>query len=96
MLSVNEIAEYDRRSDAFSFVEVLRWNASSDGFEFIPQSYLMEQKIAFRRGLPLENKRAIYNELTKRTMLFEKLHARVSNFFELCQVLSKAHSEGLL
>ncbi|OGO50320.1 MAG: hypothetical protein A2148_06535 [Chloroflexi bacterium RBG_16_68_14] len=96
VLSVNEIAEYDKRSDSFSFVEVLRWNGASDGFEFIPQSYLMEQKIAFRRGLPSENKRAIYTELTNRTMLFEKLHARVSNFFELCKVLSKAHTEGLL
>jgi flagellar protein FlaI len=96
VLSVNEIVGYDLSSDSFAFVEVFRWNNATDGFDFIPQSYLLENRIAFKRGLSPENKRAIYDELARRTSLFEQLHARPSGFFELNDVLSKAHMQGLI
>jgi flagellar protein FlaI len=96
ILSMNEIVDYDSRSDSFSFVEVFRWDSSKDRFEFVPQSYLMERKIAFRRGLSPENKRAIYDELSRREALFEALHARTSGFYELYELLSRAYSEGLM
>lgn len=96
VLSVNEIVDYDPHADSFSFIEVFRWDGSKDAFEFVPQSYLMEQRIAFRRGFTLENRKAIYDELTRRTALFENLHDRASGFYELAEVLAKAYMEGLL
>jgi flagellar protein FlaI len=96
VLSVNEIVDYDPHADSFSFIEVFRWDGSKDAFEFVPQSYLMEQRIAFRRGFTLENRKGIYDELTRRTALFENLHARASGFYELAAVMAKAHMEGLL
>ncbi len=53
-------------------------NGSEDHFEFVPQSYLMEQKIAFRRGL--RHKKQIYDEVTSRTALFERLHIQAPGF----------------
>ena len=96
IVSINEIVDYDVSSDAFSFVEVFRWDATNDSFGFVPQSYLLERKVAFRRGIPPENKRAIYDELTRTTRLFEKLHTQASNFFDVCRILSRAYMEGLL
>ncbi len=96
ILSINEIVDYDRHTDSFSFIEVFRWEGSKDAFEFVPQSYLMEHRIAFRRGLTVENRKAIYDELTRRTALFERLHAQFSGFFELAGVMSNAYREGLL
>ncbi len=96
VVSVSEIVNYDSQSNSFSFVEVIRWNGEKDNFEFIPASFLMETTISFRRGLPRGNKKAIYDELTRRKVLFEKLHSRTSGFFELYEILSKAQKEGLL
>ena len=52
--SVSEIVNYDSQSESFNYVEVFRWNSATDKFEFIgnKNSYLLEDKIAMKRGLP--------------------------------------------
>ena len=99
ILSINELVGYDSAADAFSFIEVYRWNAHNDTHEATGDmnSYLLEHRIAEKRGIPPDNKRAIYEEVQRRALLFEKLFkAGKTNFYELYQVFSQAHRQGLL
>ena len=98
VLSINEIIGYDLASDSFSFVEAFRWNPADDVFEFTGNmnSYLLENRVAPRRGLTQKDKRKIYLELDKRAAILEKLHQQsVTNFYDLYQLLAKAQREGL-
>lgn len=99
IVSINELVGYDSASDSFSFVEVFRWNSAEDVFEFTGNmnSYLLENKIAPKRGLASRDKRAIYQELDRRAALFQRLAEQgTSDFYELYRVFSKASREGLL
>ncbi len=100
ILSVNEIVGYDPVDQAYSFIEVFRWNPARDIFEFPGNmnSYLMEEKIAVKRGLPQNKKKAIYTELKRRARIFERLHKDkgVRDFYEFFKVLSEAHRQNLL
>ena len=98
VLSINEIIGYDLSSDSFSFVEAFRWNPAEDEFEFTGNmnSYLLENRVAPRRGLTQKDKRKIYLELDKKAAILEKLQQqRVTDFYDLYQLLAKAQREGL-
>ena len=99
MLSISEIIGYDSVSQSFSFIHSFMWNPAKDEFEFPGHmnSYLLEEKIAPKRGLPPEKKRNIYNELNRRARILERLHKEkgVSDFYELLTVLSAARKEGV-
>ena len=99
ILSISEIVGYDPSSDSFSYIEVFRWNSSNDTFEFTGHmnSYLLEEVIAPKRGLPPHRKREIYAELTKRANILRKLKDQgVTGFYDLYQVISQAYREGVL
>jgi flagellar protein FlaI len=99
ILSINELVGYDAASDAFSFIEVYRWNAHNDTFEATGHmnSYLLENRIAPMRGIDPQNKRAIYEQLDRRARLFEKLLASgKTNFFDLFKAFSQAQRQGLI
>ncbi|PKB72573.1 MAG: hypothetical protein BZY75_06355 [SAR202 cluster bacterium Io17-Chloro-G7] len=98
IISINEIVGYDSSSDSFSFIEVFRWNAANDTFEFTGymNSYLLEEVIAMKRGIPPHRKRDIYAELTRRTNVLRKLKEQgVTGFDDLYKVISKAYKEGV-
>ena len=98
VLSINEVIEYDPTNDSFGFIEVFRWDPSTDTFEFpgYMNTYLLEQVVAIRRGLPPHETREIYTELERRAGILKKLQERdKTNFYELHNVLSQAHREGL-
>ncbi len=98
ILSINEIIGYDLSSDSFSFVEAFRWNPADDVFEFTGNmnSYLLENRVAPRRGLTPKDKRKIYLELDKKAAILEKLQQQgIVNFYDLYQLLAKAQREGL-
>lgn len=99
VLSINEIIGYDPSTDTFSFVEVFRWVPGHDVFEFVgdKNSYLIEQKIAMKRGIAPQQKGELYNLLKKRARILEKLHkeAKVTNFYDLLGVLANAQKQGL-
>ncbi|NQT74563.1 MAG: type II/IV secretion system ATPase subunit [Chloroflexi bacterium] len=99
VLSISEIIGYDSVSQSFSFIHSFMWNPAKDEFEFPGHmnSYLLEEKIAPKRGLPPEKKRNIYNELNRRARILERLHKEkgVSDFYELLTVLSAARKEGV-
>ena len=97
-IGISEIVGYDPPSDSFSFVEVFRWNPSTDEFEFLgdKNSFLLEERIAAERGYPPTNKWGIYSLLEKRAKVLEKLQEKgLSGYYELLKVLSRAQSEGI-
>ncbi|MHB1296517.1 MAG: type II/IV secretion system ATPase subunit [Anaerolineae bacterium] len=100
VLSVNEIIGYDTVSETFSFIEVFRWNPATDVFEFpgYMNSYLLEQRIAPKRGIPPNKRKAIYTELNRRAKIFERLHKEkhVRSFNEFFDILAEAHRQKLI
>ena len=98
ILSVSELFGYDGVTDSFAFAEVFHWNPETDSYEFTGymNSYLLENKIAVKRGIPANKRRVMYQELDRRAKVLEKLHrSGVKNFYELYQVLAKAKRQGL-
>ena len=98
--SISEIIGYDPVDQAFSYIESFRWNPANDTFEFpgYMNSFLLEEKIAPRRGFPPFKKKVIYTELKRRAKIFERLHKdrKVEDFYDVFQVLAEAHRQKLL
>lgn len=99
VLSINEIIGYDPVTESFSFLEAFRWNPATDEFEFpgYMNSYLLEQIISIKRGIPPHRRKEIYNEVKRRARIFEKLHKEkgITDFHEFFQVLSEARKQKL-
>ena len=97
-LSIAEIIGYDSSADAFSFAEIFRWDPTTDEFEFVGDmnSYILEQKIAPKRGIPPNRKREIYGVVRRRARILEKLkETGVKGYYEFYKVVSKAQKEGI-
>ena len=97
VMSVNEIVGYDPPSDTFSFIEVFRWDAAKDIFEFIGNrnSYLLETRLAPIRGYPENERRKIYDDLEKRVRVLRMLHEQgITNFHDLYRTLAKLQRDG--
>ncbi|MFC1964679.1 type II/IV secretion system ATPase subunit [Chloroflexota bacterium] len=95
--SINEIVSYDSVSDAFSFIESFTWNPVNDTFDFrgYQNSYLMEYKIAPRRGLAHEKRRQVYKMIKQRADVLSRLKEQnITDFYEVYGLLSKAYREG--
>ena len=95
--SINEIVSYDSISDSFSFIETFSWNPLTDTFDFkgFQNSYLLEYKIAPRRGLPEDKRRQIYKILKQRADVLKRIHEQgKTDFYEVYGILSKAYREG--
>lgn len=97
LTSINEIVSYDSVSDAFSFIETFSWDPLTDTFQFkgYQNSYLLEYKIAPRRGLSHEKRRDIYKMLKRRADILRRIHEqKKTNFYEVYAILSKANRDG--
>lgn len=98
VLSINEVIEYDTETDSFGFIEVFRWDPSTDTFEFpgYMNTNLLEHVVAERRGMPPREHRQIYKILDDRASILRNLAEReITNFYELHNVLTQANREGL-
>ncbi len=98
LTSINEIVSYDSISDSFSFIEVFNWNPVTDTFQFrgFQNSYLLENKIAPRRGYPEEKRRQIYKVLKQRSDVLRRITEQGKvDFYDVYAVLSKAYRDGL-
>lgn len=100
IVSVNEIVDYDSASNTFSFITAFRWRAEDDVFEFPGDmnSFVLEQKVAAKRGLPESKRRSIYSDLRKRAVILEKIHKKggATSFDKLFEVIAEAYKQGLL
>jgi len=98
LTGINEIVSYDSVADSFSFIETFTWNPLDDTFMFrgFQNSYLLEYKIAPRRGFPEEKRRQVYKILKQRSDALKRIHEQGKNdFYEIYGILSKAYREGL-
>ncbi|MBX3084191.1 MAG: type II/IV secretion system ATPase subunit [Anaerolineae bacterium] len=100
VMSVNEIIGYDPVTESFSYLEAFRWNPTTDKFEFpgYMNSYLLEQIIAQKRGIPPHRRKEVYDEVKRRAKILEKLHKEkgVTDFHELFSILAEARRQKLL
>ncbi len=97
--SVTELVGYDPATQSFSYIEVFKWNPATDTFEFTGNmnSYLLEQKIAVKKGIPQNKVRRIYKELERRARILKKIHeSGVTGFYELFALISKMEGEGVI
>jgi flagellar protein FlaI len=97
LTSINEIVSYDSVGDSFSFIESFAWNPLDDSFIFrgFQNSYLLENKIAPRRGFPEEKRRQVYKILKQRSDVLKRIHEQgKTNFYEVYSILAKAYREG--
>jgi flagellar protein FlaI len=97
LTSINEIVNYDSVADCFSFIETFAWNPLDDSFVFrgYQNSYLLENKIAPRRGFPEEKRRQIYKILKQRADVLKRIADQgKTNFYDVYAILSKAYREG--
>jgi archaeal flagellar protein FlaI len=96
---ISEIVNYDAALESFSFVESFKWNQENDTFEFTGymSSFVLEEKIAPKLGIPEHKKQRIYAELDRRAIILQKIHKErgVRGFYEVLEVLNKAQQEGL-
>jgi flagellar protein FlaI len=98
ILSVNELFGYDSVTDSFSFAEVFHWDPITDKHEFTGymNSYLLENKVAVKRGIPATQRRVIYQDLERRARVLQKLHQQgITDFDELYKVIIKAKQQKL-
>ena len=94
-VTIAEIIGYDSASDAFSFAEVFRWNPVDDEFDFVGDmnSYILEQKIAPKIGIPPHKKREVYSVVRRRARILEKLsESGIDDYHEFYKVISKPES----
>ena len=100
VLSINEIIGYDPVSQTFSFLEAFRWNVATDTFDFpgYRNSFLLEEVIAIKRGIPPHRRREIYDEVKRRAQIFEQLHKekKVSDFYDFYKILAEARRQKLI
>lgn len=99
LTGIAEIVSYDPVSESFSFVDSFKWDQTKDVFEFTGYmtSHVLENKVAPRLGIPAHKRQTIYTELERRATILEKLHKekKVTGFYEVLDVLSKAQRQGL-
>ncbi len=99
IVSINEIVDYDPSSSTFTFIQTFRWKTETDTFDFPGDmnSYVLERKVAQKRGLPESRKREVYSELRRRAAILQKLHrGGVKKFDRLFKVLAEAQRQGLI
>ena len=98
--SINEIVGYDSVSKSFSFIETFKWNPATDDFDFpgYMNSFVLEETIAPKRGIPPFKRKAIYTDLKRRAKIFERIHKErgVTGFDEFFNVLAEAHRQNLI
>ncbi|MCX6013834.1 MAG: ATPase, T2SS/T4P/T4SS family, partial [Chloroflexi bacterium] len=96
---VNEIVDYDSYTDSFTIVNSFIWDESNDNFEFTGNltSHVLENLIAPKLGIAGNKRRQVYSELERRAKILEKIHKelKITDFYEVLEVISKAQRDGL-
>ena len=92
------ISMYDETDTVNSTITNIKKNNSPiinmiDNYE--SDTYLLENVVAVKRGLPPDEARSIYKDIERRAKILKRLQERgTTNFYELHNVISKAYREG--
>lgn len=98
VISVNEILGYDSVEDSFQFIELFRWDPSTDRFLFkgLGSSFLFETKLSIMRGVPGYRIKELYDELELRAEILELLvKLKVFDYDEVWEKIKWVHSVGI-
>ena len=93
--SVTEIIGYDPSSKSCSYIDLFYWEPSKDRHVFrgVGNSYLLEEKVAPRRGLEEREFVKIYEELEVRTQIIRRLvENKVYNYYDVWKVVSSIYN----
>ncbi len=99
VLSINEIVGYNPQTKGFNFIEAYCWDPITDTFIFRGNkaSYLLEQKVAKRMGIPPNKVNLIYDEIDKRTKILKKMaESNVTDYDEFFKTVVMVEKNGLL
>ncbi len=99
VLSINEIVGYNPQTKGFNFIEAFCWDPVTDTFVFRGNkaSYLLEQKVAKRMGIPQNKVNLIYDEIDKRTKILKKMaESKVTDYDEFFRTVVMVDKNGLL
>ncbi len=99
ILSINEIVGFNPQTKAFTFIEVFSWDPVTDKFIFrgYKSSYLLEQKIAKKLGVPENKNMVMYEQLDKRVKILKKISdSKITDYNEVFQMITKVDKNGLL
>jgi len=94
VISVNEIVGLSPAEQTYNFIELFSWNPGRDEhiFRGVGNSYLLEYKIAPRRGLEGRNIRKIYDELEMRAEILKKMvDYKIFDYYDVWKVISKIY-----
>lgn len=95
VISVNEIIGYDSSENTCNYIEIFSWDPIKDVHVFrgIGNSYILEYKIAPRRGLSGRDVRKIYDELEIRAKIIESMvRNKVLNYYDVWKIISKIYN----
>jgi flagellar protein FlaI len=99
VLSINEIVGYNPQTKGFNFIEAFSWDPVTDTFIFRGNgsSYLLEQKIARKLGIPQNKSKIMYDEIEKRVKILKKINdSKITDYNEFFQMITKVEKKGLL
>lgn len=99
VLSINEIVGYNPETKGFNYIEAFTWDPATDKFVFraSKSSYLLEQKIGRRLGIPQNKLQVVYDEIEKRKKILKKIgESGVTDYDEFFQTITKVEKKGLL
>jgi archaeal flagellar protein FlaI len=99
VLSINEIVGYNPTTKGFNYIEAFSWDPVTDKFIFRGNraSYLLEQKIAKKMGIPQEKMHLIYDEVDKRRKILEKVRdSKITDYDEFFKTITKVQKSDML
>jgi len=99
VLSINEVLGYNPDKGGISFIEAFSWDPVTDThvFSAMGSSYILENKIATRLGIPGKKKKAIYDEIEKRAKILERLDSEgIVNYWDFFNTVAKITKAGML
>jgi|AGTN01.1.fsa_nt_gi Type IV secretory pathway, VirB11 components, and related ATPases involved in archaeal flagella biosynthesis len=99
VLSINEIVGYNPQTKGFSYVEAFSWDPVTDTFTFKGDgsSYLLEQKVARKLGIPSHKTKIVYDEIEKRAKILKKIsESKMNDYYDFYGMVVKIEKRGLL
>lgn len=99
VLSINEIVGYNPQTKGFSYVEAFSWDPVTDTFTFkgSGSSYLLEQKVARKLGIPSHKTKIVYDEIEKRAKILKKIsESKMTDYHDFYNMIMKIEKRGLL
>lgn len=99
VLSINEVLGFNPDKGGISFIEAFSWDPVTDThvFSAMGSSYILENKIATRLGIPGKKKKVIYDEIEKRAKILERLNEEgIVNYWEFFNTIARITKSGML